>query len=133
MKRPEVTVAAVIIRGNKILLTRRNVEPYRGRWCLPGGHVEFGEKVDAAIKREVKEETGLDYEPKFLGYFNEVIKSINWHAVVLGFYGKARGEEKRNKREIKEMEWFSLDRAKRLKFGFRNKEILIAALELICE
>jgi ADP-ribose pyrophosphatase YjhB (NUDIX family) len=52
-------VGAVIFRGEEVLLVRRGQEPARGSWSLPGGLVELGESLEAAIRREVAEETGL--------------------------------------------------------------------------
>ncbi len=44
----------------RLLLTRRNVEPGKGLWCLPGGFIELGESPDRAALRELEEETGLN-------------------------------------------------------------------------
>jgi 8-oxo-dGTP diphosphatase len=52
-------VGAVIFRGEEVLLVRRGHEPAKGSWSLPGGLVEVGESLEAAILREVQEETGL--------------------------------------------------------------------------
>jgi 8-oxo-dGTP diphosphatase len=49
----------VIFRGDSILLAERGREPLKGYWSLPGGLVETGERLEAAIVREVFEETGL--------------------------------------------------------------------------
>jgi 8-oxo-dGTP diphosphatase len=57
--RPLVGVGAVILRGEEVLLVRRGQEPAKGSWSLPGGVVEVGESLEAAILREVQEETGL--------------------------------------------------------------------------
>ncbi len=53
------SVAAIITRGNKILLVQRNREPYLGKWMFPAGFIDYGEHPDEALQREVKEETGL--------------------------------------------------------------------------
>jgi 8-oxo-dGTP diphosphatase len=59
---PVVGVGAVVVAGNSVLLVRRAHEPLKGEWSLPGGGVELGETLEAAIMREVREETGLDIE-----------------------------------------------------------------------
>jgi len=56
---PLVGVGAVIFRGEEVLLVRRGQEPARDAWSLPGGLVELGESLAAALRREVMEETGL--------------------------------------------------------------------------
>ena len=61
--RPLVGVGAVIVDRGRVLLVRRGSEPLRGHWSLPGGLVEVGETLAAAIVREVREETGLEVEP----------------------------------------------------------------------
>ncbi len=55
-------VAGVILRGNRIVLVRRKYGAYRGKWCIPCGNVEVGEDVRTAVRREIREETGLDVE-----------------------------------------------------------------------
>jgi 8-oxo-dGTP diphosphatase len=59
---PVVGVGAVIVEGNRVLLVRRANEPLKGEWSVPGGVVEVGETLEAAIRREVREETGLEVD-----------------------------------------------------------------------
>jgi len=54
-----VGVGAVVIDGSRVLLVRRGHEPLKGEWSVPGGAVETGETLEAAVVREVQEETGL--------------------------------------------------------------------------
>jgi 8-oxo-dGTP diphosphatase len=58
-EQPLVGVGAVIFRGDEVLLVRRGQEPQKGALSLPGGLVEVGESLTAALHREVLEETGL--------------------------------------------------------------------------
>jgi mutator protein MutT len=59
-ERPIVAVGAVILDGDEVLLVKRGQEPLKGEWSLPGGVVEVGETLAAAVMREVLEETALD-------------------------------------------------------------------------
>lgn len=54
-----VSVDAVIIKDNKILLIKRGVDPYKGYWATPGGYVGWDETIEDTVLREVKEETNL--------------------------------------------------------------------------
>src|SRR3989344_168461 len=54
-----ISIDALIIQDNKLLLIERALNPYKGFWALPGGHVDWNETVEEAVEREVKEETNL--------------------------------------------------------------------------
>lgn len=57
---PRPTVSAIISRDEKILLSQRAAGPFAGKWDLPGGFVEERESADEGIRREMKEELGID-------------------------------------------------------------------------
>lgn len=61
--RPFLGVGALVFKERAILLVERGQEPLKGYWSLPGGVVEAGEKLEYAVRREVREETGLEIEP----------------------------------------------------------------------
>jgi 8-oxo-dGTP diphosphatase len=52
----------VCLKGDLVLLIKRGTPPRLGQWSLPGGRIEWGEAVDAAALRELKEETGVEAE-----------------------------------------------------------------------
>ena len=58
--RPELCVGAVVVDDDRLLLIRRSADPEAGRWSVPGGRVEAGETMVAAVLRELREETGLE-------------------------------------------------------------------------
>jgi ADP-ribose pyrophosphatase YjhB (NUDIX family) len=87
MAAPEVAVGAVVRRGDEILLVRRGRGTAVGQWAIPGGRVEFGEGLKAAVAREVREETGLDVTVgRFLGWAERMGDDPGpYHYVILDF------------------------------------------------
>jgi len=58
--RPKVGVSVIIYKDNKILMLKRIGAHGSGTWSFPGGHLEFGEEIEDAVRREVREETGVE-------------------------------------------------------------------------
>jgi len=68
-----VGVGGVLVHEGRVLLIRRGKEPLKGRWIVPGGTVELGESLEAALVREMEEETGLMVKPvELLTVFDRV-------------------------------------------------------------
>ena len=62
----------ILIENGKLLLIKRAKEPFRGEWALPGGRIEDDESAEQCLKREMKEETGLDVEPvRLVGVYSD--------------------------------------------------------------
>lgn len=63
---------AIIIQNEKILLIKRAKEPFKGWWAIPGGRLEDDETAEECLRREVKEETGIDIEQeKLIGIYSD--------------------------------------------------------------
>ncbi len=57
---PKLVACSIVEMREGILLVKRNIEPQKGKWVIPGGYVDRGEQVDKAAIRETKEECGID-------------------------------------------------------------------------
>jgi 8-oxo-dGTP diphosphatase len=87
---PLVGVGAVVLDGGRVLLVQRGRPPGVGRWSLPGGLVHVGESLEAAVRREVAEECGLDVAIHGLvGIIDRIIRDdegrVRYHYVLLDY------------------------------------------------
>ena len=95
-KRPIVGVGALIFRRGKILMAQRGKEPLKGWWSLPGGALELGESLDAGVRREVREETGLEVLPlKVFEIFERIMRDAagepEYHYVLIDYVCRVTG------------------------------------------
>ena len=75
---PIVGVAAVVLRGEDVLLIRRGREPMLGAWSLPGGALELGETTADGVAREVVEETGVRVRPvEIIATLDRIVRDDN--------------------------------------------------------
>jgi 8-oxo-dGTP diphosphatase len=113
--RPIAGVAAVIFKGNEVLLTKRMNPPGEGLWGLPGGVVELGETVREAIVREVKEECGIDVEPiRLLDVHDSIVRDgegrVRFHYILSEFLCRIVGGSLKPSSDALEARWFALDK-----------------------
>jgi 8-oxo-dGTP diphosphatase len=78
-------VAVIVDERDHVLLTKRNVPPFQGEWVMPGGKIDLGEPIVAALKREVWEEVGLEVE---VGDLIDVFEHVtpgedNYHFIII--------------------------------------------------
>ena len=124
-KVPKLTVDVVISDGEKVVLIQRKNEPFQGMWALPGGFVDFGETVEQAAVREVKEETGLDVELEgLLGVYSDPDRDPRGHTVSVVFFAKKRkGKLKAGDDAADTMEAL-LSKTDNIKFAFDHAVIV---------
>jgi 8-oxo-dGTP diphosphatase len=106
-----LAVSAAIFRDNKVLLVRRARSPGKGLYSLPGGRVEFGETLHAALNREVMEETTLKIDIVDLAGWREVVPTAEGggHYVILSFAARWNAGEPRLNEELDDYRWLAGD------------------------
>jgi len=107
---PVVAVGAIVIDKGAILLVKRDREPARGQWSLPGGRVEIGETLREALIREVREETGVDVDiDGLIGTAERVVRDddgeIAFHYVILDYVCTARSTEVKAGDDASDVRW----------------------------
>lgn len=81
-KTPKITVDGIVKKGNKILLIKRKNNPYKDFWALPGGYVEYNEKTENAVIREMFEETGLSTKVNnLIGVYSDPNRDPRGHTI----------------------------------------------------
>ena len=128
-QRPIVGVGAIMLRRDRILMAQRGKEPLKGCWSLPGGALEIGESLDFAVRREIREETGLEIEP--LGVF-EIFERIirdeagaaEYHYVLIDYICRVTGGTLCAGDDVCRVEWVA-------PAGLQNLEITEGTLGVI--
>lgn len=107
-----VACKAVIVKDGKVLILREAATydegTQRGRWHMPGGRIEVGENFEAALKREVREETGLEVEiesPLYVGEWRPVIKGVPNQIIGIFFVCRTKGTEVKLSNEHDNYAW----------------------------
>jgi len=102
--------SALIVRdeANRILLGKRNKDPQRGNWILPGGKIHAFESIADAAARELEEETGLTVEVQHQFRVYEVINAPQEHRIVIYSWARVVGGDLRASDDISEVKFVSL-------------------------
>lgn len=127
-KYPEPTVSAVIFNPDgKILLCKSH--KWENKYVIPGGHIELGEKMEDALKREIMEETGLKiYDIKLIS-LKESIYSDTFHEkkhfIFIDYMCKTDSSNVQLNDEAEEYEWMDIRQIEHYDFGGFTKELLM--------
>ena len=111
---PLIGVGAVIVEGDRVLLVRRDTEPLRGEWSVPGGMLELGEKLRDGVRREALEETGVTVEPGevldvFDSIFTDGLGKTQYHYVLIDYLCRVTSGEAQAGSDVSDVRWVSLE------------------------
>jgi len=121
-----LAVGAIVVRDGHLLMVRRAQEPARGLWSVPGGRVERAEYLSDALRREVREETGLEIDVGELAGFFEVISEDD-HYVIMDFLSTYSGADKPQPGDdVDRVRWVPLEEIPSLDCTPRFVELLTA-------
>jgi 8-oxo-dGTP diphosphatase len=134
--RPIVGVGAVVIDAGRVLLVLRRQPPLQGHWSLPGGAVEVGETLAAAVQREVYEETGLVVE---VGPLVEVLDRIHtdadgrveYHYVLVDYVCSVVSGEVHPESDAADARWSTPEGLPAFELQPRTLEVIRKALDLL--
>ncbi len=105
---PLFTVDVIIKSRVGVLLSKREIPPCKGCWHLPGGIIRYGERVEEAVKRVTKEETGLKVKiKKFIGIYDSPKRDPRGHVISLCFLTEPIGGKLKGSWQAKEVKFFS--------------------------
>jgi 8-oxo-dGTP diphosphatase len=128
---PSVTVDAIIPKEGRILLIKRKNEPFKGYWALPGGFVDYQEPVEDALKREVREEAGLEVDIKgFHNVYSDPNRDPRGHVISLCYIANGNGEAVAGD-DAKEARFFPIEEILELDLAFDHHKILKDYLEKV--
>ena len=124
---PVVTVGALVVSPRDRLLFVRT-HKWRDTWGVPGGKVEYGESVHAALVREFREETGLEIRDVRWGPVQEAIESEEFHRpahfLLLNFLARASSEHVRLNDEAQAYAWLDPEDAAQLELNSFTRRLL---------
>jgi 8-oxo-dGTP diphosphatase len=133
---PVVGVGAVIVRDGRVLIIRRAHEPRKGEWSLPGGKVELGETMTEAVRREMKEETGLDVDVgPLVELFDRVHRDaegrVRYHFVIADFLCVPIGGQEQAGDDADALAWAGADDLAAYHINRHAIDVILKGLALV--
>ncbi|MFC0877573.1 NUDIX domain-containing protein [Saccharicrinis sp. FJH2] len=128
MEYPEPTVGAVIFNpDNKVLLCKSH--KWNDQYVIPGGHIELGETMEQALKREILEETGLEiYDIQLVSLTETVFNKVfheRKHFIFIDFICRTDSNHVVLNDEAEEYKWVHLNDIEKYDIGGFVKKLLV--------
>jgi 8-oxo-dGTP diphosphatase len=133
---PLVGVGAIIVEADRVALVRRGRAPLQGKWSIPGGMLEVGETLRAAVEREVLEETGLVVEVgELLGVFDRVVPDaegkIRYHYVLIDFLCFRVSGDLCAGDDAEEVGWFAVQELGALQLAPETQRVILKGFDAV--
>lgn len=129
-----VGVGGVVIHRNRALLVLRGREPLKGQWSIPGGLVELGEELTAAVRRELKEETGLSVRPvATIAAFDRIQRQsrrVRYHFVIVDYLCRLKGGKLKPASDVLDARWVARRDLNRYGLTPKARSVILAAFRL---
>jgi len=130
---PIVGVGGVVVYRGRVLLIRRGSEPLKGAWSIPGGLLELGEELAEGVRRELKEETGLDVKPlEVLAVFDRVFREgprVRYHYVIVDYACRLKGGRLRAASDVLDARWVRREDLPQYHLSEKATSVLLQAFE----
>ncbi len=115
-----VSLAFIFSDKNEVLLAKRDREPYKGVWTIPGGYLEADEQPMDGIKRELKEETGCNVEPYklfgfYLCHFDDLTQGWRYTLNII-YLSKITKGKMQPADDVSDLQYFSLNKLPKIAF-----------------
>lgn len=125
-------VGAIVLRHGRVLLVRRGRPPGQGLWSLPGGVLEAGERLEDGVRREVREETGLEVSGlRVFEVFERILRDkrgrLEYHYVLIDYLCRAKGGELRPAGDASAVEWVDRRELRRRPLTEGTLEVILTA------
>jgi nucleoside triphosphatase len=128
---PLPAVAALIAHEKKVLLVRTH--KWSGLWGVPGGKIDYGEDALTALKREMREEVGLEIRDMVYAFYSDIVEDPKFykpaHFLSLEFVAYSDSSEVIPNEEIAEFAWLSVEEAIRYPINPYTKRLLLWCIE----
>lgn len=128
---PRGTATAVFIKDGALLVTKRNQNPYKGMWDLPGGYMNQGEMPEETLRREMKEELGVAITCDFIGWFPGTAswKGKPYAVLSHAYLAEYKGAIKLEKKENSDMAWMPLAAINPATVAFDSNQTIVRMLK----
>ena len=132
---PIVGVGGVVVHRHRALLIRRGCEPLKGEWSIPGGMLELGEELAEGVRRELKEETGLEVEPLgIVAAFDRITwegKRVKYHYVIVDYVCRLKRGRLKPASDVVDARWVRRDDLPKYHLTEMATKVILESFEMM--